>query len=186
MDVSPDHELTLIEWGTDVHLNHPITARRGTRNSRPARWELWMPHPSILRRDDEGACKQDGEHPSIASTGPRLGGSTHGYTSWKCTECRRVPNKCAWHHRGRLKHHRCWLKLTPNTPSDCEKTLQEHPRSCKASGATPAGALARPHGTAQQPGGKNVPSTSINLCGFLTDTTAEARGLLSETAMGVP
>jgi hypothetical protein len=34
-----------------------------------------------------------------------------------------------------------------------EKTLQEHPRSCKASGATPAGALARPHGTAQHPGG---------------------------------
>jgi hypothetical protein len=26
----------------------------------------------------------------------------------------------------------------------CEKTLQEHPRSCKASGATPAGALAPP------------------------------------------
>jgi hypothetical protein len=68
----------------------------------------------------------------------------------------------------------------------CEKTLQEHPRFCKASGATPVGALERPHGRAHQPGGKSVPSASINLCGFLTDTTAEARGLLSGTAIGPP
>ena len=25
-DVSTDHKPNLIEWGTDVHLNHPITA----------------------------------------------------------------------------------------------------------------------------------------------------------------
>jgi hypothetical protein len=56
----------------------------------------------------------------------------------------------------------------------------------KASGATPVGALARPNGIAQQPGGKNVPSTSVNLCGFLTDTTSEARGLLSGTTIRVP
>jgi hypothetical protein len=48
-----------------------------------------------------------------------------------------------------------------------EKTLQEHPRSCKALGATPASALARPHGTAQRPGGKNVPLPSASLCGIL-------------------
>jgi hypothetical protein len=90
MDVSPDHEPTLIERGMGVHLNHSITAQRGTHNSRPAQWELWMPHPSVPRRDGEGACEQDGEHPPIASIGPRLGGSTRGYTSWKCTERRRV------------------------------------------------------------------------------------------------
>jgi hypothetical protein len=66
-----------------------------------------------------------------------------------------------------------------------EKTLQEHPRSCKASGATPAGALARPHGTALHPGGKTVPSASISLYGILTDTTADARVLLSGTTIGV-
>jgi hypothetical protein len=55
-----------------------------------------MPHPSVPRRDGEGTCKQDGEHPSIASTGPRLGGSTHGYTSWRCTEREHVPNTCVW------------------------------------------------------------------------------------------
>jgi hypothetical protein len=187
MDESPDHEPTLIEWSMGVHLNHLITAQRETHNSRPARWELWMPHPFVPRRDGEGAYKQDGGHPSIASTGPRLRGSTHGYTSWKCTERRRVPNTCAWHRRGRLKHCRCWLKLKPRTLADsANKTFQEHPRSCEASEATPAGAVARPHGAAQRPGGKNFTSASISLCRFLTDTTREARELLSGTAMGVP
>jgi hypothetical protein len=94
---------------------------------------------------------------------------------------------CTRHRRCRLKHHRCRLKLTPHTLTNvAENTLQKHPCSCKASGATHAGALARPHGTAQQPGGKNVPSASVNLCGFLTDTIEEARGLLSGTAIRVP
>jgi hypothetical protein len=94
---------------------------------------------------------------------------------------------CAWHCRGRLKHCRCRLELTPRTLTKCSgKTLQEHPHSCKASGATPAGALAHPHGTTQQPGGKKVLLASASLCGFLTDTTVEARGLLSGTVMRVP
>jgi hypothetical protein len=33
---------------------------------------------------------------------------------------------------------------TSHTDKRCEKTLQEHPRSCKAPGDTPAGVLARP------------------------------------------
>jgi hypothetical protein len=90
MDVSPDHKLTLIERGTDVHLNHPLIAQRGIRDSRPARWELWTPHPSVLRKDGEGAYKQVEELAKIASSGPMLGGSTHGYTSWACTERRRM------------------------------------------------------------------------------------------------
>jgi hypothetical protein len=81
MDVSPNHELTLIERGTDVHLNHPLTAQRGIRDSRPARWESWTPHPSVMRKDGKGTYKQVGELAPIASSGPRLGGSTHGYTS---------------------------------------------------------------------------------------------------------
>jgi hypothetical protein len=114
MDESPDHEPTLIEWSMGVHLNHPITAQRETHNSRPARWELWMPHPFVPRRDGEGAYKQDGEHPSITLTGPRLGGSTHDYTSLQCTGRRRMPNTCAWNRRGRLK-------LTPRTRADFAK-----------------------------------------------------------------
>jgi hypothetical protein len=35
-----------------------------------------------------------------------------------------------------------------------KKTLQEHPRSCKASGARPAGPLARPHGMTPATRGK--------------------------------
>jgi hypothetical protein len=40
------------------------------------------------------------------------------------------------------------------------------------------------NGTATR--GKSIPSASISLCGFLTDTTAEARGLLSRTTIRVP
>jgi hypothetical protein len=81
MDESPDHEPTIIERGMGVHLNHPIAARRGIRNPRPDRWGLWKPH--ILHREGTARArsKQDGELTSIASNGPRLEGSTHGYTS---------------------------------------------------------------------------------------------------------
>jgi hypothetical protein len=82
MDMSPDHKPTLIERSMNVNLNHPLTAQRGSHDSRPARWESWTPHPSVLRKDGEGACKQVRELAAIASNGPRLGGSTHGYTSW--------------------------------------------------------------------------------------------------------
>jgi hypothetical protein len=90
MDVSPDHEPILIEWGIDIHLNHPLTTQRGIRDSQHARWESWTPHPSVLRKDGEGAYKRVRELISIASSGPRLGGSTHGHTSWVCTEHRRM------------------------------------------------------------------------------------------------
>jgi hypothetical protein len=149
MDESPDHEPILIEQGMGVHLNHPITAQRGIRNSRPARWELRKPHPPSRGETTRGRAKQVEELVPIASNGPRPEGSTHGYTSWKCTERGRMPNTCAWHRRGRLEYCRCRLKLTPRTPANSvKKTLQEHPRSCKASGARPAGPLGRPHGIA--------------------------------------
>jgi hypothetical protein len=38
--------------------------------------------PSVSRRDGEGMFKLVGEPAPITSNGPRLGGSTHGYTSW--------------------------------------------------------------------------------------------------------
>jgi hypothetical protein len=38
--------------------------------------------PSVPRRDGEGAFKKDEELAPIALNGPRLRGSTHGYTSW--------------------------------------------------------------------------------------------------------
>jgi hypothetical protein len=38
-------------------------------------------------------------------------------------------------------HHAHW-------PDSTEKSLQEHPRTCRASGARPAGPLTRPHGKA--------------------------------------
>jgi hypothetical protein len=51
--------------------------------------------------------------------------------------------------RSQLKHCRCRLKLKPRTLVGlAKKTLQEHSRSCRASGARPVGPLTRPHGTA--------------------------------------
>jgi hypothetical protein len=81
MDESPDHEPTLIEQGMGVHLNHPITARRGIRNPRPDRWGLRKPHPPPRVATARERSKQVGELTLITSNGPRLGGSTHGYTS---------------------------------------------------------------------------------------------------------
>jgi hypothetical protein len=52
--------------------------------------------PFVLRRDGEHT-KQVKELTPIASTGPRFRGLTHGYTSGRCTERRRMPNTCAWH-----------------------------------------------------------------------------------------
>jgi hypothetical protein len=52
---------------------------------------LRAPHMSYSRANDgEGAHEQDGEQAPIASNGPRLGGRTHGNTSWICTERRQV------------------------------------------------------------------------------------------------
>jgi hypothetical protein len=75
---------------------------------------------------------------------------------------------------------------TSHNDNTAEKTLKEYSHSSKASGARPAGPLACPHRIAQQPGGKKVLSVGVSLCMFLTDTTAEARGLLSGTAIRVP
>jgi hypothetical protein len=73
---------TLIEWGMGVHLNHPITARRGIRDSRLARWGLRKPHPPSRGGMARERIRQVEELAPIASNRPRLGGSTHGYTSW--------------------------------------------------------------------------------------------------------
>jgi hypothetical protein len=75
MDESPDHKPTLIKRGMGVHLNHPITAQRGIRNSRPARWWLRKPHPLSRGRTARERIEQVKELAPIASNGPRLGGS---------------------------------------------------------------------------------------------------------------
>jgi hypothetical protein len=113
--------------------------------------------PSVPRRVGEGAYKLVGEPVPIASNGPRLGGSTHGYTSWG------APNA----------DDARYVRVAPPRPAEispmpaetntlhagrsCEKTLQEHPRSCKTSGARPAGPLARPHGLTPATRGEESP-----------------------------
>jgi hypothetical protein len=142
--------------------------------------------PSTPRRDGEGTYKLVGEPAPIASNGPRLGGLTHSYTSWGVlnTDNARYVHMALPRPAGILP-----MLVETNTPHagrSCEKTLQEPPRSCKASGARPAGPLARPHGIAPATKGKKVPSASVNIYGILTDTPTDAWGLLSGTAIRVP
>jgi hypothetical protein len=82
MDDSPNHEPTLIERGMGVHLNHPLAARRGIRNPRPNRWGLRKLHPPSRGGTARAHLEQDRGLAPIASNGPKVGGLTHGYTSW--------------------------------------------------------------------------------------------------------
>jgi hypothetical protein len=142
--------------------------------------------PSVPQRNIEGTYKQNGEHPSIASTGPRLGGSTHGYTSWKCTERRRMPSTCAWHHRGRLEYCRCRLKLTPRTLTHPAKKpyrsthapamLRGYTRECAS---TPP----RNRTTSRR---EECPISKHQPLRDPTDITTKVWGLLLGTAIGVP
>jgi hypothetical protein len=94
MDESPDHEPTLIERGMCVHLNHSLIAQRGIRNPRPHRWGLWRPHPPSRGGTARALLKQDEELAPIASNGPRLRGSTHGYTSWDAPNAKDISCAC--------------------------------------------------------------------------------------------
>jgi hypothetical protein len=187
MDESPDHEPTLIERGMDVHLNHPITTQRGIRNSRPDRWEFQEPHPLFrggVARERSNQVEELTPRSPRTSSGS---GALRTATPPRVHRMQATPDTCVWHRRGWLEHCQYRLKLTPRTLIDLvKKTLQEHPHSCKASGARPAGPLAWPHGIASATRGKNVPSASVYVCGVLTDKPTNARGLLSGKATKVP
>jgi hypothetical protein len=91
MDESLDHEPTLIERGMDVHLNHPITARRGTCDSQPARWESQTPHP-LSRRGTARGRTEKSESPSRSprmdpGSGARREATPPGYAP-NARECR--------------------------------------------------------------------------------------------------
>jgi hypothetical protein len=94
MEESLDHEPTLIEQGMGVHLNRPLTAQRGILNPRPDRWGLRKPHPPSRGGTTRARLKQDEELTSIALNGPRLGGSTRGYTSWDASNAKDISCAC--------------------------------------------------------------------------------------------
>jgi hypothetical protein len=94
MDESQDHEPILIERGMGVHSNHLLTARRGIPNPRPNRWGLRRPHPPSRGGMARAHLKQDEEFAPIASNGPRLGGSAHGYTSWDAPDANGTGRAC--------------------------------------------------------------------------------------------
>jgi hypothetical protein len=169
-----------------VHLNHPVAAQRGTRNSRPARWELQTPHPPSCggtargRTNSRRARPDRLERAQVRGLDARLHLLEMHRTQTNAKNVCMAPPRPAWISPMSAETN------TSHTGRSYEKTLQEHPRSCKASEARPAGPLAWPHGIAQQPGGKKVPSADVSICGILTDTPADARVLLSGIAIRVP
>jgi hypothetical protein len=101
--------------------------------------------PSVPRRDGEGAFKTRWRaHPDHLKRAQARGLDARLHLLG-CTECEKYQS-CA-HDQSRLEHRRCRLKQMPRTQVKTrEKPLQEHSRSCRASGARPAGPLMRPHG----------------------------------------
>jgi hypothetical protein len=127
MDESPDHKPTLIERGMGVHLNNPIAAQRGTRNSRPARSELRKPHPPSCGGTAKGRTNKSESPPRLPRTGPGSGARR------KATPPGYAPN-------ARKRQH---MRMAPPRPAEtnashdddaAEKTLKECTHSSKASG----------------------------------------------------
>jgi hypothetical protein len=55
---------------------------------------LWRLHPPSRGGTTRVRIKQDEELAPIASNGPRLGGSTHGYTSWDAPNAKDISCTC--------------------------------------------------------------------------------------------
>jgi hypothetical protein len=104
--------------------------------------------PSILRRDGEGACKYKSESSPdrLARAQAReLDARLHLLGSTEHT--RRQTCACGAPRPAGTSPMPVEINA-PHAGGSREKTLQEHSRSCRASGARPAGLLTRPHGTA--------------------------------------
>jgi hypothetical protein len=103
--------------------------------------------PSIPRRDGEGAFRTRWRACPDRLEWAQARGLDAQLHLLGCTE-RKNHQSCACD-RGRLEHRRCQLKQVPRTlVKTRKKNLQEHSRSCRASGARPVGPLTRPHGKA--------------------------------------
>jgi hypothetical protein len=165
MDESPDHAAYPYRTGHGRPLELPANSSMRNPQSATRSMGVVETSPSVPQRDGEGAFK---------------------------TRRRAHPDRLEWAQAQRLD---AWLHLLGCTgreqcqsrvPDSAVKPLQEHPLSCRASGARPAGPLTRPHGKHWQPGGKDVLSVGFSICGSLTGIPADAWGLLSGTALRVP
>jgi hypothetical protein len=166
MDESLDHEPTLIERGMGVHLNHPITARRGIRNPRPDRWGLRKPHPP-----SRGGTARERSNTSRRARPDRLErAQARGLDAWLhllgCIE-RRQRQSCACGTPRSAGTLQMPVEISaPHAGGSRDKSLQEHSRSCRASGARSAGPLTRPHGIALETRREERP---ISKCQHLQD-----------------
>jgi hypothetical protein len=141
MGVSSDHELTLIERGTGVHLNHPLTAQSG--DPRFVTRSMGVTDTSPLRPAEgrqRGVRTSRRAHPNCLEWAQARGLDARLHLLGMHQTQANV-DTCAWHHRGRLKHCQCQLKLTPRKLTNpvkkpCRSTHSParlrglHPRVC--------------------------------------------------------
>jgi hypothetical protein len=124
-------------------------ANSPTRNSQSATRSMGVAEtsPSVPRRDGEGTFKTRRRARPDRLEWAQARGPDARLHLLGCTERERYQSRVR--HRSRLKHRRCRLRHVPRPLITFrEKPLQEHSRSCRASGARPAGLLTWPHGKA--------------------------------------
>jgi hypothetical protein len=101
---------TLIERGMGVHLNHPLTARRGIRNPRPDRWGLWKPHPPSRGGTARARLKRRRAHLDRLERAQTRGLDARLHLLG-CTGRRQCQLRVR--HQSRLKHRRRRLEYAP-------------------------------------------------------------------------
>jgi hypothetical protein len=93
--------------------------------------------PSVPWKDGEGTYKLVGEPTLIASNGPRLGGSTHGYTSWGAPNADNAKYACVAPPRPAEISPMPVETNAPRTGRFCENNLQEHHAPARLPGLDP-------------------------------------------------
>jgi hypothetical protein len=117
-----------------------------TRNPEFPTRSMWVAEtsPSVPRRDGEGTYELVREPAPIASNGPRIRGSTHGYTSWGAPNADNAKYACVASPRPTKISPIPVETNTPRTGRFCEKTLQEHHAPARLRGLDPRVASAAP------------------------------------------
>jgi hypothetical protein len=94
MDESPDHAAYANRMGHGRPLEPPANSSMRNPHSATRSMGDAETSPSVPRRDGEGAFKTRRRARPIALNGPRLGGSTHGYTSWDAPAANDASRTC--------------------------------------------------------------------------------------------
>jgi hypothetical protein len=137
-------------------------ASSSTRNPQSATQSMGVVEtsPSVPQRDGEGAFRTRRRARPDRLEWAQARGLDARLLLLDCTKRERYRSRVR--DRSWLEHRRCRLKQVPRPLVNIrEKPLQEHSRSCRASGARPAGPLTRPHGKALATRGEERPISRL-------------------------